>query len=322
LKRQAEEKRRKEEEEKKRKEAELKRQQEEARREAERRLAEQRRREEEARRIAFENDKAALLAQFQMPPADRVPVPVAPALPADAQETVAAREFHGIVALMRGQNLASLPPEQRILLADALATRRNRAWRAAVTDPHTTEAERPHLRLPLPVDEGGFAHHSKMRLPPYRPPASAPVAETGWPEAMRDMLLSDLMIAGGEELALNRAKKIANNAIRQGAGESIENVVSVAKVALAAHESTSQGVAAGVDLLIGALEMPQASWAVTGGRIYSATAFGAMNDFMTKAMAATGKPFDSEEFWRAFKESLTEGQRSVCDWIEYVPDKD
>jgi hypothetical protein len=88
------------------------------------------------------------------------------------------------------------------------------------------------------------------------------------------------------------------------------------------EQRTAQGVAAGVDLLIGALEMPQASWAVTGGRIYSATAFGAMNDFMTKAMAVTGKPFDSEEFWRAFKESLTEGQRSVCDWIEYVPDKD
>lgn len=325
IKRQEEEKQRKEEEERKRNEEDLKRQVEEARRAAELWRAELERQKAEARSVAFENDKAALLAQFQIPTADVVPTaPEVATVPPEAQETASVREFHGIVALMRGKNLASLPPEQRILLAEGLIARQNRLWRAAVNDPQTTAVEREHLTVPLPSDDGSMDEpRAKLRLAPYRPPETATVDPD--PEASKPfhhMLVVDLSVAAGEELALRRGAEIADRVIGAGAGETVENFVGVGKIVIEATESTSKGVAAGVNLLIGALEIPQASWAVTGGRLYSKVAFEAMNQFMTKATEATGGHFDSEEFWTEFRESLTTAQRSVCDWIEYVPDKD
>lgn len=69
-----------------------------------------------------------------------------------------------------------------------------------------------------------------------------------------------------------------------------------------------------VNYLIGKIPYPQAQLAAEGGKIYANVAFRALNDFMNKAMAATGGNFDQKQFWDELKTEMNFSQKSFLKW--------
>lgn len=110
--------------------------------------------------------------------------------------------------------------------------------------------------------------------------------------------------------------EIADISLPEEIAEKYDTFLGIGKIAVAIGEKDRPGaVREFVDLLIGRLEMPQATLAVEGGRLYADLGFCALNRFMKDAMGAVGADFNPKEFWKTFYEDLSFGQKCVYKWI-------
>jgi len=92
-------------------------------------------------------------------------------------------------------------------------------------------------------------------------------------------------------------------------------VLAVGKVTVQLAGKDYQAAAGeAVNYMIGKIPYPQAQLAVEGGKIYANAGFRLLNDFMSKAMAATGGYFDQEQFWADLKEDMSFAQKSFLKW--------
>ncbi len=118
-----------------------------------------------------------------------------------------------------------------------------------------------------------------------------------------------------QQLAEQSAGDLAENVV-EGGQESFDNILGAAKVTAAIRQGDIP--AAGketLDFLVGKLSSPQASMAVEGGRMYASTAFAALDNFMVKAMGATGNDFNTREFWEKVKSEMSTGQKTVLEFV-------
>jgi hypothetical protein len=101
-----------------------------------------------------------------------------------------------------------------------------------------------------------------------------------------------------------------------GLDDTFENMVGALKISAAIEKDDipSAGKET-LDFLIGRLKSPQAGFAVEGGRMYSKVAFKAMDDFMVKAMGATGKKFETKEFWKDLRNEMNVAQKVVMEFV-------
>lgn len=118
-----------------------------------------------------------------------------------------------------------------------------------------------------------------------------------------------------QQLAGMAVGEVAENIV-EGGQNTVENMGTAGKisVAIARGDVPAAGKEA-LDFLIGRLSSPQAGFAVEGGRMYASVVFRAMDDFMIKAMSATGKEFNTAEFWRLVKNEMTVGQKTVLEFV-------
>ena len=118
-----------------------------------------------------------------------------------------------------------------------------------------------------------------------------------------------------QQLAEQASGELAENIV-EGGQESFDNYLGAAKVTAAIRQGDVP--AAGkeaLDFLVGKLSSPQASMAVEGGRMYASTAFAALDNFMVKAMGATGNDFNTRNFWEKVKSEMTTGQKTVLEFV-------
>lgn len=101
-----------------------------------------------------------------------------------------------------------------------------------------------------------------------------------------------------------------------GLGNTCENMLGALKISAAiAKKDISLAGKETLDFIIGRLAPPQAAFAVEGGRIYSTVAFKALDDFMVKAMGATGKTFETKEFWKDLRNEMNVAKKVVMEFI-------
>ncbi|MFA5598523.1 MAG: hypothetical protein WC221_04225 [Candidatus Riflebacteria bacterium] len=101
-----------------------------------------------------------------------------------------------------------------------------------------------------------------------------------------------------------------------GLDDAFENMVGALKISAAIEkEDIPLAGKETLDFLVGRLKSPQAGFAVEGGRMYSKVVFKAMDDFMVKAMGATGKKFDTKEFWKDLRNEMNVAQKVVMEFV-------
>jgi hypothetical protein len=148
--------------------------------------------------------------------------------------------------------------------------------------------------------------------PPFKEPAtSAPVPDLVNPVTAMVLqhFLVDQPTAGAEYLG----EKVADSILEDSP---FGNLLAVAKIPVAYKlEGQASARAATADFLVGLFPIPQASFAVTGGRIYANVAYQALNKFMTDSMAAVGVDFDKEKFWSDLKNQSTTGTQALMEWL-------
>ncbi|GAB4282732.1 MAG: hypothetical protein Kow0029_28480 [Candidatus Rifleibacteriota bacterium] len=105
------------------------------------------------------------------------------------------------------------------------------------------------------------------------------------------------------------AEKLSDKANR------FSEVLAVGKVSMQlADKDYHAATGETVNYLIGRIPYPQAQLAAEGGKIYGNVVFRAINDFMRKAMEATGGHFDQKQFWDDLKKEMSFAQKSFLKW--------
>jgi hypothetical protein len=99
-------------------------------------------------------------------------------------------------------------------------------------------------------------------------------------------------------------------------GKIYGNLLGIGKVSVSLANK-KYGKAAGqvLDIIVSRIRCPQAQFAVDGGRIYANTSFRALDNFMNKAMQATGNSFDGKKFWTDLKQQMNPGQKAIFNWV-------
>jgi hypothetical protein len=225
------------------------------------------------------------------------------------------------------------PTAQEIAQLDQLIGKRNALWKKAIGIPGLTAEERERLRIKLHTRD---IHATDGMLPtvtseqiktwskpppplpdPKRRP-DEPVPEQVNPVALR--LIADFTNDQIESEIEDQASDIAGSELGK-LGEKFGDFLDVGKIAVAYKEGgASSALAETVDVLVGKIPIPQASYAVEGGRMYANAVYEAQNRFMTDAMKAAGGQFDKERFWSEFSEGLTVWQKAVKEWVSYGED--
>lgn len=96
---------------------------------------------------------------------------------------------------------------------------------------------------------------------------------------------------------------------------SFAEVLAVGKISLQLADKNYHAAAGEtVNYLIGKIPYPQAQLAAEGGKIYANVSFRALNNFMNKAMAATGASFDQKKFWDELKAEMSFSQKTFLKW--------
>lgn len=239
------------------------------------------------------------------------PVPVVTAQPAAfvsaAQTRSALRDIKArIDALKKAGSAQNL----NTLLAKYAST-----WALAITRDDLSDKDREGLQLDIPVrdvDEAGGKPATIARDETPDAPQEPDYGENKDLELMLSRFNAERAGQGAEQLGEN----FTENVLPESIAGKFANVLALGKVSVELSQGNVPGAAKELaDVIIGKLAIPQASFAVEGGRIYSSTAFIALNKFMEDSTRAVGGSFDRKEFWESLRNQMTTGQKGVMEWI-------
>ena len=283
----------------------------------------------------YAREKQELLAAFKMP---AVGVDTAPAV-----TTVDANAFSNPMQTVRFQKASGLtevewararacqaefdsltrawpPSEKDAARLGNLITERNTLWAKATNSPDLTNEDRRQLRLKLftmpQLGKGAVASLTAAALQNFRTP-TAEESSTPTENPVVMAMMRQAMVDNSVALVEMAGEEWAGDLLGEAAGDRFGAVLGVAKVIIKAKDDTAEGLAALADVFVGFIPIPQANWAVTGGRIYANTAQQAMNDFMTKSMQFVGKPADNDAFWKELDGEISVNMRAYRKWIGF-----
>ena len=277
----------------------------------------ERREQREKREAARKKPLPSPVPPLPTPAVKPKPVPVVTAEPAAfvsaTQSRSTLRDIKARIDALRKNSPTSDLHTLNTLLAKYVNT-----WVMAVSRNDLTDKDRESLQLEVPVrdvDETGGKPASIEKNSAAESLAATDEPSYGGTRDLETMLArfnADRAQQGSEQLG----EKVAENILPEHIAGKFGDVLALGKVS----GELSQGNTAGagkevVDVIIGKLAIPQASFAVDGGRIYSATAFLALNKFMEDSTQAVGGKFDRKEFWESLKSQMTTGQKTVMEWI-------
>ena len=215
-----------------------------------------------------------------------------------------------------------------IALWDASIAKRNALWALAVSIPGLSADERSRLRIKLytkdvHAGEPSFTllsgkKYNELIAPPPPPPLTESATDKFKPEIVTPI---DLKLFGtytaekGDALVEVLSTEHAENAFE---GKGIGPLVGLGKIAIAyKEEGVSSALSATGDFLVGLIPIPQASFAVEGGRAYAGVAYQLQNKFMHQALLMTGQTFDEKKFWEDFDRDYGTGVKAVREWVGY-----
>jgi tetratricopeptide (TPR) repeat protein len=215
-----------------------------------------------------------------------------------------------------------------IALWDASLAKRNALWARAVSIPGLSADERSRLRIKLytkdvHAGEPSFTvlsekKYNEFTASPPPPPMTESAPDKFKPETVTPI---DLKLFGtytaekGDALVEIMSTEHAENAFE---GVGIGPLVGLGKIAIAyKQEGVSSALSATGDFLVGLIPIPQASFAVEGGRAYAGVAYQLQNKFMRQALSVTGQTFDEKKFWEDFDRDYGTGVKAVREWVGY-----
>ncbi len=297
--------------------------------------------EERRQREIYTREQQALLAAFKMPESPHTSAPtaldtlddtqafVASVLPVHLQQASGLSEAEWARARSSQAELDTLTsqwpiPDKDLPRVDNLLSERNSLWAKVTSAPGLTAEERERLRLKLftmplpgkgPTPMATAAALQTLRTPPATATAATPIAHVDNPIALA--LLRQASVDHTAALVELAGEEWAGTALGEAAGERFGTVLGLAKVAVSAQGDPAEGLAALGDMLVGVIPMPQANFAVTGGRIYANVAFETMNHFMAQSMQVVGGTMDTDTFWKEFDGELNVFQRAFRTWIGF-----
>lgn len=230
--------------------------------------------------------------------------PVANAQKGNEAKAFAENKFR-IATLLRKPNLTD---KEKKILKD-LYEAQIKLFKQALLNETLTAKERALIKLDLPILNAEFPEMRKdfmNRLNNYLKDNIA--ADKDTVDFIKCYNFDKMQQLG--EYALTEAYE------NIGLDDTFENMVGALKISAAIEKKDipSAGKET-LDFLIGRLKSPQAGFAVEGGRIYSKVVFNAMDDFMVKAMGATGQKFDTKEFWQNLRDEMNVAQKVVMEFI-------
>ena len=295
--------------------------------------------EERRQRELYAREKQALLEAFKLPGAGAHALPAAvdtgitdaftaPLLTAHLQQASGLGEAEWARARACQSEIDAITrvrpfSDKNAARLDNLVTERNTLWAKATSAPGLTAEERERLRLRLftvPAPANGpalavtAAQLAKLRETP--PVTAVPIA--GEVHPVTRAMLRQASVEYSTALVELAGEEWAGEVLGEAAGDRFGTVLGLAKVGVAAAQGDpEEGLVALADVLVGLIPFPQASGAVTGGRIYANVAFQAMNDFMTQSMQVVGGTADTEAFWKELDDELNVSQRAFRKWIGF-----
>ncbi|HNV69196.1 MAG TPA: hypothetical protein PKO06_05815 [Candidatus Ozemobacteraceae bacterium] len=294
-------------------EAEKRRQQREERRRKEKSRERKKKRQEEAAHtpqwpqgLPKPRPSSSVNSQRQTPPSLQPPTSNVPA----GTEAKTLREYLLRIDILRKKSPLS-PLEQSLLTELETATRQ--LWIKASAIIGLTPEERAKLAMSLPIGLDDLATRVgtvtrdalsawKRNIDANKPPKDDLMVQFN-----TDKTIALVEYEGSEFAERNLPEEIASK---------YDTMLGVGKVSIALKKGDRvEAVKESLDMLVGKIGMPQASWAVEGGRMYANVGFKTLDRFMTDAMAAVGVNFDTKEFWQKFQNDLTFGQKCVYKWI-------
>ena len=173
-------------------------------------------------------------------------------------------------------------------------------WAKAVSSPNLTPLQRYQLRvklptLPAPPGRGATptlpgASANWLPQPPALDPSVTPTVHPLGPWLGEQF---SALAEGGLDTA---GEALAEHVL--GKESSYGDFLGVARIAVAyKQEGPSSAVAEAANWLVGQIEMPQAGFAVWGGRFVAGLASHLLDNTMTQAYAAVGLEYDPEKDW-------------------------
>lgn len=194
----------------------------------------------------------------------------------------------------------------------ALEKLENRARELWITAVKKTSGDKDHYRLVVPLPQ--------QNVRPYSEPSNLS-GETlkflrNHKETKSAAFIDPIAKLYQEKTGQLIELKAEEFAEKMAGGESgFAEVLAVGKISVQlAGKDYHAAAGETVNYLIGKIPYPQAQLAAEGGKIYANVAFRALNDFMNKAMAATGGNFDQKQFWDELKKEMNFSQKSFLKW--------
>lgn len=182
---------------------------------------------------------------------------------------------------------------------------------SAITGLSLEERSRLALSIPVSIDdlatEVGAVTRDKLSAWKRNIDANKPPKDDLMVQFNTDKTIALVEYAGGEFAERNLPENIAGK---------YDTMLGAGKVSIALSKGERvEAVKESLDMLVGRIGMPQASFAVEGGRLYANVAFKSLDRFMTDAMGAVGVDFNTKEFWQKFQDDLSFGQKCIYNWI-------
>ncbi|HOT29000.1 MAG TPA: tetratricopeptide repeat protein [Candidatus Ozemobacteraceae bacterium] len=275
------------------------------------RARDQRRRERQ--REAARKQAAVPPLPPQLRPSTPRPRP-APVVTAQADPFVSAATTRSVLRDIKSR-IDALRKSGSIQNLDTLMAKYVNTWVQAITRDDLSEKDREGLQLDIPVLDKLITGGKAAAIGRDQTPATSQEPYYGENKDL-EMMLARFNAERAGQGAEMLGEKFAENALPPEIAGKYENVLALGKVSAEVSAGNTPGaIKEIVDIVIGKLGMPRASFAVDGGRIYSNTAFTALNKFMEDSTRAVGGTFDRKEFWNSLKSEMTTGQKAVMEWI-------
>jgi len=192
-------------------------------------------------------------------------------------------------------------------------------WSKAISGSQLTPVQRYQLQLKLPTLPAppGRATPPTLSMSPGSGPQTpsdpAVTPETSPLGAWLGDQLSSVAESGVDEGLDALGEAAAEQLLGKSTGYG--EFKALAQIAVAyKQEGTAGAMAESANWLIGQIPLPQAGFAVWGGRFGASIAFEALNKFMTDAMSAVGVEFDKDKFWAQVREDANTWKKAVMDF--------
>lgn len=230
------------------------------------------------------------------------------------------------------------PTAQEIAQLEQLQDQRNALWKKAVGIPGLTAGERERLRIKLytrdlyagdsvpPTVTPEQIKQWTTRPPPPPPDPKRPLDKPA-PDQVNPVwwkLMCDFTTEQSDTAVEQMAEQYSEENLRKF-GDKFGDFLGVGRIAVAYKEGgIPSAISETGDFLVGKISLPQASFALEGGRVYSNLNYQLQNKFMSDAMRALnsldGKShgeFDEKKFWSNFDDDCTIGQKATRKWVSY-----